>query len=300
MALSSTSDIIQILQTHFPGTLTFRRSLFILATVAAASPLLYRHFQQRNLPRQPSQTAWLTSAQNIVSSSFDEEAEEEELEDIAGLTSEEKQRILHNLSGIITFMDGEQSQETHASAQFVVAPPPILLTPHTTCRICTLPTGGHPQLFRGRCDPVTIIGPDFKKTTGYLVVATCNKCESHYYPNLISVKPQTRGQDRTQKLEFEPEWLCISKQGLWVHRKVALLQENATLELRGSWQRFRLFFNKTFGDGTNMLTERQTHRLFAEHFTRVLLNEHGTLEEFECPAFAGPAILIQAALQVSA
>lgn len=79
---------------------------------------------------------------------------------------------------------------------------------------------------------------------------------------------------------------------------MALLQENAILELRGSWQRFRLFFNKAFGDGINILTERQTDRLFAEHFARVLLNEHGSLEEFKCPAFAGPAVLIQAALQV--
>lgn len=214
MALSPTSDIIQMLQGHFPGTLTFHRSLFILATAVAVSPLVYQHFQQHNLPRQPSQTAWLTTAQKIVSSSFNEEAEEEDLEAIVGLSSEEKQQILHNLTGIVTFMGGDQSQEIDPSAQFVVAPPLILLTPHKTCCICTLPTGEHPQLFCGRCDPITIIGPDCKKTSGYLVVATCKKCDSHYYPSIISLKPQAEGQERTQKLEFEPEWLCVSKKGL--------------------------------------------------------------------------------------
>lgn len=294
MALSTTSDIILMLQSHFSGTVTFRRSLMILATAAAVSPLLYRHFQQRQLPRQPTVTAWLTTAKDLVASSFELDDEDEGEN---GLTNDEKKHIISQLPGIAGFLDWDQQRDATPLTQFTVKTPPILLTPHQTCQQCTIPTGGHPRLSRERCDPITVIGPDFKKRAGFLVVATCHRCHSHYYPNIISVK-QEGSRDRVQKLEHNPEWLCISKHGLWVHRKVATLQEDAILEFRGSFQRFRLFFNKAFGNGDKLLTERQTHRLFAEYFVRVLLDAHGLLDEFECPAFAAPAVLIQAALLI--
>lgn len=293
MTLSSTSDIILMLQSHLPGTVLFRRSLMVLATAAAISPLLYRHSQQRTLPQQPTLTAWLTTANDVLKSSFELEG----ADDGNALTDGEKSHIISQLPQIVDFLDWGQLRDATPLTQFSVTPPPILLTPHDTCQQCTSSTGGHPRLFRGRCDPITVIGPDFKKRTGYLVVATCNRCRSHYYPNIISIK-QEGSRDRVQKLEHNPEWLCISKHGLWVHRKVAMLQEDAILEFRGSFQRFRRFFNQAFGEGEKLLTERQTHRLFAEYFVRVLLDAHGSLDEFECPAFAAPAVLIQAALQI--
>ncbi|KAG8929625.1 hypothetical protein FRC01_004014 [Tulasnella sp. 417] len=293
MALSSTSDIILMLQSHFSGTINFRHSLTILATAAAVSPLLYRHFQQRHLPQQPTLTAWLTTAKDVIAS-FDSGEEDTEG---SGLTEEEKDHIIAQLPEIAEFLDWGQQTDATPLTQFMVMPPPILLTQHETCQRCIVATGRPPRLFRECCNPITVIGPDFKKRMGYLVVATCHRCHSHYYPNIISVK-QAGSQDRVQKLEHDPEWLCISKNGLWAHRKVATLQEDAILEFRGSFQRFHLFFNKAFGDGAKLLTERQTHRLFAEHFVRVLLHAHGSLSQFECPAFASPAVLIQAALQI--
>jgi hypothetical protein len=85
-------------------------------------------------------------------------------------------------------------------------------------------------------------------------------------------------------LEYDPEFIRVSKHGLWVHKKIALAQEKALQRFHSGWSNFADWVNDTTDDINITFTARQSQRLFIEHFARRLLSVHGKLDTFTCDA----------------
>lgn len=285
-----------VIDAHLPTWLSLRRTLYLLTTMALIAPLLHRHRQQRRLPRQHLQTGWLKTAHSIVSDSFFPETWPLPVEawdnNEDGPPVDFQRQFLSHVENLVEFL-GWNHSDHRGTLDFFTDPPPILVTRHTHYQICP----NHPFLFREGHQIVTVHGANFRRAKGHLVIAHCTHCKAKYFPDIIT-KKVAGSRRRVQLLEGDPEWLRISKHGVWAHRKVALLQKEALAQFRGTWQRFRLFFNKSFGNGADTLTERQTHRLFTEFLIRLLLQAHGRLEGFECPSFVKPSVMIEAALEI--
>lgn len=297
MPAPSVHDLILTLDIYLPRWLGLRRALYTLATASVVVPLLLRHRLQRRLPRQHLQTAWLSTAFSIISDSFLPETlplSAHNWDDQEPHPSVRAQnRILSDLENIAENLGWNNDEGRGLLDLGSTKPPPILLTKRTHCRFCP----GDVFLFRESDAMVTVIDADYQRKMGYLVVAHCTSCSAKYFPDIIT-KAGALGGRRIQKLEEDPEWIRISKRGVWAHRNIALLQRHSLVEFRGTWQRFRLFFNKTHGHGEDILTERQTHRLFIEYFIRTLLSAQGRLDDFECPSFSNPSVVVKAALAI--
>jgi hypothetical protein len=77
-----------------------------------------------------------------------------------------------------------------------------------------------------------------------------------------------RGADgeRLQKLEFDAIYFCISKHGVWAHKRIALVQEKALIRFHAGWSNFADWINDTI-KGENKMADWQSQRLFMEHFS---------------------------------
>lgn len=65
--------------------------------------------------------------------------------------------------------------------------------------------------------------------------------------------------------------------------KIALAQENAVVRFHAGWANFAEWLDETVG-GKQLVTARQSKRLFIEHFSRRLLVAHGKSDGFICEA----------------
>lgn len=139
-------------------------------------------------------------------------------------------------------------------------------------------------------------------------MCTRRTCKAVYYPDRITRPvprlPHQNGRlRRIQVLEYAPEYLSVSKHGVWVEAQFAWMQESAVHHLRSSWQQFTKFVNQahTRNGGkstTPLITIRQSKKLYSEHFARRLLLAHGAGATFTSPAHASPEVLVDAVLSV--
>ncbi|KAJ7579446.1 hypothetical protein C8J56DRAFT_796160 [Mycena floridula] len=157
----------------------------------------------------------------------------------------------------------------------------LLCTKRVNCMFCTDTDSFHTLRRREKLQVIQILDIDLTWIEADLCIAHCITCKADYLPDKVTYKDET-GQ-RVQKFELDTEYFRISKNGLWAHRRVAVLQEKALLRFHSGWSNFAQWLN----DGTNLrpkVTNRQCQRLFLEYFSRRLIVAHNLTETFTCPA----------------
>lgn len=274
-------DLILVLETYFQPSLSIRHVLYLLTTISSFHTLLQRHRNQALEPRQPRQTAWQKITLKLLTAALhrlDEEEpgiqlDEPEIRDQATV-------LYHDIEQLVDFLAlnrvlGEDGRTT-------LLPRPILITSRSHCKFC------HPdqrsqslRLDKRKVFDVRILGEDLRFVQGSLIVAECPRCRAVYYPDKITIKPGGR-RHREQLLEGEPDYLCMSKSGIWAHRRMALLQEKSMHHFTSGWSNFAHFISDMSG---RRVTRHQAKKLFIEHFSRRLLIAHGKLDEFRCPSY---------------
>ncbi|KAJ7732992.1 hypothetical protein B0H16DRAFT_1769700 [Mycena metata] len=208
------------------------------------------------------------------------------------LAEEYSEYICRDLDKLYTLLG--VSDDTKDPASFLFRPPhPILTTSRLDCKYC--PPGDRnmvPSLRRrskGKAQRVWLLTSTMQWVSADLLVGQCGTCKAEYYPDMITRK--IPGHKRTQQLEFDAEYLRVSKQGVWVHRKIALSQENALNRFHSGWSNFADWVNDSTNDINVNFTHRQSQRLFMEHFSRRLLLAHKKSATFSCEAHATTQVL---------
>jgi hypothetical protein len=281
---SSVCDLITVLQSFFPGAVPLPTALCVLASVVSVFPLLRLHKNQRRDARQPQRTVWFNSITSVLLKSFhaEQQIELEQLyidEDHAdGCPPEQvlSEDITHDMEGLYEFLALDESTMMSPYNLFPRIPT-ILITSHTHCTIC--PQQSPPSL---RCcenfQTVRLLDSDFEWYTAYLFIAHCSSCCADHYPDKVTYVSRDL---QRQKLEYDATYLCVSKTGVWMHRKIALAQEHALYRFHSGWSNFAGWLNDTL-ESKPEVTNRQSQRLFIEHFSRRLLSTHGMQNDFSC------------------
>ncbi|KAI9061585.1 hypothetical protein FKP32DRAFT_1575759 [Trametes sanguinea] len=169
-------------------------------------------------------------------------------------------------------------------------PPTILCTSRLECPRC--PPETTYRSLRRHVEPqdVQLLGADLRWKKAKLYIAHCATCRSDFYPDCFTFR--SLDGRRLQALEYDPAYLRISKHGIWVKRRVALAQEHALVSFHAGWSNFAEWVNKLVPDRPH-LTNRQSRRLFLEHFSRRLLLAHDKANVFELPAHSSADVLAQ-------
>ena len=297
---SSVRDLIAVLQIFFPGAVPLPTALCVLASVVSVFPLLKLHKNQRRDARQPQRTAWFNSITSVLLKSFRAEQQIglEQLyidEDHADGRPPEQvlaEDITHDIEGVYEFLGLDESTMMPSDSLFPRIPT-ILITSHTHCTIC--PQQNPPSLRRReKFQTVRLLDSDFKWYTAYLFIAHCSSCRADHYPDKVTY---ISGDLRRQKLEYDATYLRVSKSGVWMHRKIALAQEHALYRFHSGWSNFAGWLNDTL-ESKPAVTNRQSQRLFIEHFSRRLLSTHGKQNIFSCSAHPTSAELAESVCDI--
>ena len=295
MLTGTVRDLVFFLDTFFPAETPVHQALYAILVIAALYPIFLLHQSQRTEPQQPVKTAWLKAIIRILARAFiylDEDILQNHNQDHGVLPSLlAAEDICGDLGAVyeilgITNIDDPLHTFSH--------PHPYVLYPmRTTCIIC--PPNPIPKTLRLRVDlqDVRVLGPDLNWRQGIVLAGHCINCLASYFPDRITYRAATGV--RIQRLEYEPQYIRVSKHGLWIHRRIALAQENAVRELRAGWAGFANWVNSIALDGPR-LTNRQSQRLFIEHFSRRLLEFHGKAAHFVCAANLNTALFSKAVL----
>lgn len=279
-------NLTTVLQLFFPGELPLKRAILVLITLIAVYPLLRLHNNQRRRPRQPRRTAWLKSIGVILMRAFHPERADPEAWTGQGPGTQYANDMLDDISVVFNFLGlGEEENLLK-----LLTPPshPIICTTRLNCVFC--PLGNYPNTLRqrARMQEVSLLDETLTWVHADLLIGHCPSCQSDYYPDRITY----RGADgeRLQKLEYDTPYFRVAKQGVWVHSRVALMQENALLRFHAGWSNYAEWLNKV-STGSKQITYRQSQRLFIEHFSRRLLMAHNRSNSFTCPAHPTAQIL---------
>ncbi|KAJ7649348.1 hypothetical protein DFH06DRAFT_996274 [Mycena polygramma] len=291
---ASVEQLIWILQLFFPPELAVQQALYALQVLISLHPLLRLHVNQMNeARRQAPLTGWMRSIQTLLTRAFHEEANNVEAWMTGiNLANEYAHYITRDLDRLYTLI-GLTDEHANPASFLFRRPRPILCTSRLNCKFC--PPGHRgliPSLRRkskGKDQRIWVLDSTYHWVSADLMVARCDTCKADYYPDMITQKHP--GQKRTQTLEYEPEFLRVSKQGTWVHRQIALAQENALHRFHSGWSNFADWINDTTNDINKTMTTPQSQRLFTEHFSRRLLLAHGASDSFSCEADATTKIL---------
>ncbi|KAI1781661.1 hypothetical protein LXA43DRAFT_908109 [Ganoderma leucocontextum] len=290
---STVRDLTFTLSTYFTPGVTLVRATYILIAVVGLWPLWQHHRRQIRDPRQRQLTAWSQSARDALRSAVegdisvggivDEGLSEDEADNLAASMHTDLD-LLYELLGV--------SPETLSTTPSIPPPPLILCTPRLECSNCN--DGPRRKSLRRRVDPrtVKVLTSDLRWQEAKLYIAHCINCRADYYPDSWTYP----GPDRTRRqcLEYDAAYIRVSKHGLWVERRVGWMQEHALVRFKSGWSNFATWINDLIPDRP-LLTNRQSQRLFFEHFTRRLLVAHDQHTDFSLPAHSTSAVL---ALQV--
>ncbi|KAJ7741541.1 hypothetical protein DFH07DRAFT_750955 [Mycena maculata] len=300
---ASVQQLILILELFFPPELAMQQALYALAVLVSLYPILRLHSNQMNeARRQNPQTGWMRSIHTLLTRAFHEEANNVEAWTTGiNLAPEYSNYICRDLDRLYTLLGVNENNGDPASH---LSRPPrrILMTSRLDCRFC--PVGDRNLLpsLRRRISKkpnqrVWLLDATYQWVSADLIVARCSKCKADYYPDVITQKVQGSHR-RIQRLEYDAEYIRVSKQGVWAHRKIALAQEKAVQRLHCGWSNFADWVNDMTEDINQRLTYRQAQKLFVEHFSRRLLLAHGESETFTCDAHAPTKYLTAAVREV--
>lgn len=281
---ATTRDFTFILETYFAPDDNFTRMLYVLTAVLSLWPLWRLHRRQSQDPRQPALTAWSKSIRSSLRSAATdvhllgagEPLDEGVADDIHADLG-----LLYEFLGIDPAAEDEPQRPP---------PPPIILcTMRLECTRCP-PTVTRRSL-RRRVDPqkIRVLSADLKWKPAILYIGHCAACRADYYPDRITYKAEN-GQ-RLQILEYNSQYLRISKHGLWASHRIARAQEHALTCFHAGWSNFANWVNRLLQADRPLLTNRQSQRLFLEHFSRRLLVAHNLTDDFRVPAHSDAATL---------
>lgn len=219
-----------VLEARLPLWLSVNRALQAISALFRIQPLLLRNVEQRMLPHQRPQTAWMSFAKSIVEDALQPETwplSSSNWEHDTRQPSEQTiQTFVNDLPTICDFLE-INSQDTQLKTLSNLESPQILMCKLTHCRYCETENGGHPLLYGHERKLVTIYGSDFTRSKAHLIVAKCPKCEAFYYPDAIHCVPPRdhaggRAQNqRDRKLLPDIDWYPVSRHGIWAHRNIA-------------------------------------------------------------------------------
>ncbi|KAJ6455270.1 hypothetical protein C8R47DRAFT_1328937 [Mycena vitilis] len=292
---ATVSDLILILQLFFPSDLSLHKALYLLSVIISLYPLLRLHLNQRRQPRQPTQTAWTKSILVLLLAAFNQDSDTV-LPWASGIDrgKEYAESICKDLGALYAMLGLNPDNLTAPSPPSLFpAARPVLCTTRLSCVFCPAADLNIVPTLRRRekGQAVWLLDDTFHWVQADLLIAHCATCRADYYPDRITYRNEDGG--RRQRLEIAPPYIRISKHGVWVHRQIAVYQENALNRFHSGWSNFADWLNDSTGS-ERKLTYRQSQRLFIEHFSRRLLSFHGKETEFYCLAHPSTRLLSQA------
>ncbi|KAJ7642553.1 hypothetical protein B0H17DRAFT_1163931 [Mycena rosella] len=279
--MASVRDLILILQLFFPPDLALQQGLYVLASIISLYPILRLHLNQGREPRQPARTGWFKSLLTLLTLAFSIEANNVEAWTTGlgeGRADEYAEDICRDLNKLYMMLGLDRTTDFPFPFDFR-RPKPILTTSRLNCVWDKIQT-------------VQLLDSSFHWVEASLLVAHCAKCSADYYPDRITYKsPGIRG--RLERLEYNADVLRVSKQGVWVSRKIAIAQEKAFQRFHSGWSNWADWVNDCTGDVKNKVTYRQSQRLFLEHFSQRILVVHGKANGFHCEAHPSSRLLAE-------
>ncbi|KAK6992124.1 hypothetical protein R3P38DRAFT_2659532 [Favolaschia claudopus] len=288
-------DLIHILQVYFSPDLSLHKALYILGLLISLYPLLRLHLNQQRQPRQPHNTAWLTGIASILLAAFRRDTLHPSMFAAGDDRSEEfVQYIAQDLIGFYQLLGlNPHNLQAPSPESLFSADRPVLCTTRTSCAFCPPADLNITPTLRRRekAQTVHLLNGSFEWVEADLVIAHCASCQADYFPDRITFKDEHNR--RRQKLEPDCQYMRVSKHGIWVHRRIAIFQENALNSFHAGWSNFADWLNTSI-QSERKLTNRQSQRLFIEHFSRRLLVFHGKIAIFSCPAHPSTRLLSEA------
>lgn len=283
---ATVQDLITVLEMFLPGELPLNRAMYILLTLAALYPILRLHNNQALQPQQPRRTAWLKSIGALLVRAF----HPEELDPYTWTNKEPGRQyaddMYHDISMLSEFLGLDN--ENNTPAPFALKSRLLICTSRLNCIICPQGENLHTLRQRAKMQSVRVLDTNLTWVSADLFIAHCPACRSDYYPDCITYRGVEN--ERLQKLECDATYICISKHGVWVHRRIALSQEKALLRFHSGWSNFADWVNE-MTEGDTKMTYRQSQRLFVEHFSRCLLIAHRKHTTFTCRAQPSTSLL---------
>ncbi|KAJ7982836.1 hypothetical protein DFH06DRAFT_1466836 [Mycena polygramma] len=297
MALTlSVRELIWILQMFFPPELPAHHALYILAVLISLYPILALHTNQRRGPRQPAVTGWMKTIRALLTRAFLEEADPGIWTNGQNVAEQHSSYISNDLDKLYNLL-GPHHGLNQGDQVLFRQPPPVLCTSRLQCKFCPPGDSNLPRSLRRRLknntQSVWLLDDTYHWVSAILLVGYCAACKADYYPDRIT-RPGLRGAHRSQTLEYDAQYLRVSKSGIWVHRKIALSQEKALNRFHSGWSNFADWLNDHTEDINVKFTYRQSQRLFLEHFSRRLLIAHGKAATFRCEAHSTAKSLAEA------
>ncbi|KAJ6484160.1 hypothetical protein C8R45DRAFT_1214970 [Mycena sanguinolenta] len=287
-------DLILILQIFFPAELSLHKAFYVFGVIISLYPLLRLHLNQQRQPHHPSRTAWAKSIFGFLKAAF-------ELEDqyppiwATGLDRGEEyaQYICDELGPLYTILGlNPHNLDAPTPESLFLRPRVILCSSRLSCMFCPPGDLNIVPTLRRRVEPqhVWVLDASMNWVEADLVIAHCASCRADYFPDRITYKDANGG--RCQRLELSPEYLRVSKHGIWVHKQIAQSQENAVHRFHAAWANFAEWVNDST-HSARKFTYRQSQRLFVEHFARRLLLFHNK-PDFSCEAHPSTRLLAEA------
>ncbi|KAJ6595103.1 hypothetical protein DFH09DRAFT_1413020 [Mycena vulgaris] len=278
-------DLILILQIFFSSDLSLEKALYLLGVIISLYPILRLHLNQRRQPRQRSQTAWLNSVLALLVAAFGaDDSNSSPWATGIDRGQEYAEYICADLGPLYTMLGLNPDNLTAQSPLSPFpAPRPLLCTPRLSCVFCPaadlniIPTLRRRQ----KAQKIWVLNDTFHWAQADLLVAHCATCQADYYPDRITYRDENN--HRRQRLEMTPTYIRVAQKGIWVHRQIAVFQENALNRFHSGWSNFADWLNDSM-ESNRKLTYRQSQRLFMEHFSRRLLFFHGKDSGFSCDA----------------
>lgn len=291
-AMSTARDIMLVLQAYFPPGADLTRTVYVLATVLSLWPLWRLHRRQIRDPGQRAHTGWSTSIFSSLRESCKGDhppTAEGTLLDLGDPFPDDSAADLLTDFNIVYELLGIDPDSTAAVPPSLSAPPIILCTSRLECARC--PETVTRRSLRRRVDSqdVRVLSADLRWMNAKLFISHCVNCRADYYPDFYTY-PGANNTERLQTLELDAQYLRISKHGIWAQRRVALAQEQALICFHAGWSNFARWVNNLL-PSPPFLTDRQSRRLFLEHFSRRLLVTHNQQVGFSLPAHSGPDVL---------
>ncbi|KAJ7470610.1 hypothetical protein FB451DRAFT_1254290 [Mycena latifolia] len=299
---ASVRELIFILQLFFPPELAVQQAFYVLNVLISLYPILRLHANQLNEARRQSPlTGWKRSVRTLLARAFiadmDNEAWSAGLNVAPGidLAPEYTDYLCADIERLYSLLGLTNESPRDLSSFLFQRARPILATKRLNCRFCP-PAHRNlvPSLRRrkkGGNEAVWLLDSTFQWVSADLLVAHCATCKADYYPDRITRVGE--GRHRAEVLEYEPEFIRVSKHGVWVHRKIAVAQEKALHRFHSGWSNFADWVNDSTNDINVQFTYRQSQRLFLEHFARRLLVAHEKADSFACEAHASSKLLAE-------
>lgn len=256
---STVRDLILVLETYFEPETSLRTVWFAVLVIWSLAPILRMHHLQ-NMARRVRESAWTRCLLPILVQIFSIDGD-------SMLTEEEIYGLYRDLPQLTDLLDSE--------AAMVIPEAPIsLCTSRTECIFCRSHYNEQATLRRTKSPRIVkIVSEKLTISTGFMYPAHCPRCLANYFPDCYTLR-NPDNQQRQQYMEFDAKYLSVSKHGVYAARRVAVMQEHAVFRLHAGWSAFAMWIKDQSPTQEEVLTVRQSQRLYVEHLGRKLLRLH--------------------------